>query len=174
MEVKSRGDLAKYFNKLGFKIGAEIGVYAGDFAETLCKAIPGLKYYGIDPWVNGNVKNHVMYGKYDFAKKRLRPYNATLVRKTSMDALRSFPDGALDFVYIDANPKFDYVITDLLAWSKKVKKGGIIAGNNYNAANNSSVILAVDGYVKSHSLSLNVTSHPKEDVTWWFVKKWNT
>jgi len=175
MDIKNRKELAKFFGKLGFKSGAEIGVYAGDFAETLCQHIPGLKYYGIDPWaVSGNMKNHLLSGKFDFAKKRLRPFQATLIKKTSSEALKLFADGSLDFVYIDANPKFDYVVSDIISWAKKVKKGGIISGNNYVATNQSNVTPAVNGYVNSHSLELHTTSDPKEPISWWFVKKWNT
>ena len=37
MKIKDKLELARYFNMLGFKVGAEIGVLDGDYALTLCK-----------------------------------------------------------------------------------------------------------------------------------------
>ena len=38
------------YAELGLKVGAEIGVDRGLFAADICKANPGVKLYGIDPW----------------------------------------------------------------------------------------------------------------------------
>ncbi len=172
--MKTRADLAKHFAQLGFKVGAEIGVLAGDYAKILCGSIPGLKYYGIDPWyVNNNMGDHAHRGKYELTKKNLAAFNATLISKPSMEAVKDFVDDSLDFVYIDANHGFDYVVKDIIAWTKKVKKGGIVAGHDYAIANTCGVIPAVNGYVQSHFLHLNLTTDPSESISWWFVKKWN-
>ena len=48
-----------------------------------------------------------------------------------MDAVKDFADESLDFVYIDANHEFKYVTEDIFEWSKKVRKGGAIAGHDY-------------------------------------------
>ena len=48
-----------------------------------------------------------------------------------MEAVKQFKDGSLDFVYIDGNHTFEYVINDIAEWSKKVRKGGIISGHDY-------------------------------------------
>lgn len=173
--MKTRADLAKYFARLGFKVGAEIGVLAGAYAVVLCETIPGLKYYGIDPWyVNDHMSNHAHRGKYEQAKKNLAPYDATLISKLSLEAVSDFADGFFDFVYIDGNHQFDYVVNDIIEWTKKVKKGGIVSGHDYAIANTCGVVPAVNGYVQAHSLRLNLTTDPSESTTWWFVKKWNT
>jgi hypothetical protein len=38
---------------------------------------------------------------------------------------------SLDFVYIDANHKYDAVKKDLELWYPKVRKGGVFAGHDY-------------------------------------------
>ena len=48
-----------------------------------------------------------------------------------MDAIEDFEDESLDFVYIDGHHGFRYVAEDLVEWSQKVKKGGIISGHDY-------------------------------------------
>ncbi|RJR28663.1 class I SAM-dependent methyltransferase [Candidatus Microgenomates bacterium] len=163
--LSSRKDLAKHFNELRFKSGAEIGVSVGEFAAVLCETIPDLKYYGIDLWPK---REHLAE-----AKKRLKPYNASFVRATSLEAAKRFKDNSLDFVYIDADHRFDFVVQDIISWTKKVRKGGIVAGHDYHASGTCGVKPAVDGYLQSHSLSLNLTTDTSEGISWWFVKKWN-
>jgi len=48
-----------------------------------------------------------------------------------MEAVEDFEDESLDFVYIDANHEFRYIAEDLCEWTKKVKKGGIVSGDDY-------------------------------------------
>ncbi len=130
----SRDDLPEFFVEMGFRVGAEIGVYKGEFSEKLCKA--GLKIYGIDPWavydeydLNPQARQDFLYGH---AQRILAAYpDCTLIRKTSMEAVKDFEDESLDFVYIDGHHGFKYVSEDIWEWSKKVKKGGIISGHDY-------------------------------------------
>src|SRR3990167_381360 len=42
--------LAELFAELGFEYGAEIGTDQGEYAEVLCKTIPDLTLFCIDPW----------------------------------------------------------------------------------------------------------------------------
>lgn len=129
-----RDDLPEFFREMGFKVGAEIGVEKGELTEALCRS--GLKMYAIDPWlayedlkVVVSQQTHDTF--YEEAKKRLAPYDCTIIRKTSMEAVKDFEDGSLDFVYIDANHSFKYIAEDICEWSKKVKKGGVISGHDY-------------------------------------------
>lgn len=54
------------------------------------------------------------------------------IRAESSEAAAHFADGTVDFVFIDANHTAEFVRRDVLAWLPKVKKGGIIAGHDYN------------------------------------------
>ena len=138
----TRSELPEFFVQLGFKRGAEIGVSHGlnmvDYLEA------GLEMYGIDPWMDSedNIHRKVIsvegkYGRtaegiYELAKIRLAKYpNCTLIRKDSVEASKDFPKRSLDFVYIDGNHLFGYVAMDLMKWSRKVRRGGIIAGHDY-------------------------------------------
>lgn len=131
----SRDDLPQLFVELGFKTGAEIGVYKGEFSQKL--ASTGLTLYSIDPWLIyptfDNPRGQARLDEqYTLAKQLLQPYpNCTIVRKTSMEAVTDFADNSLDFVYIDANHEFRYIAEDLYEWVKKVRPGGIISGHDY-------------------------------------------
>lgn len=131
----SRDDLPAFFKEMGFKVGAEIGVYKGEFLKMFLDC--GLKMYGIDPWLdysdyrNTKGQDRINF-QFEHASRLLSPYkNCTLIRKTSMEALSEFEDESLDFVYIDANHLLRYIIEDLSEWSKKVRKGGIISGHDF-------------------------------------------
>lgn len=131
----SRDDLPQFFVEMGYKVGAEIGVYKGEFSEKFAKA--GLKLYAIDPWRVYKDYNHPrgqqrLDFQYEHTKRVLAPYpNCEVIRKTSMEAVEDFEDESLDFVYIDANHEFRYIAEDLAEWTKKVKKGGIVSGHDY-------------------------------------------
>ena len=125
--------LPEIFRDLGYKVGAEIGVELGRYARCLVRKVPGLKLYGIDPWMTYedqfNLHNPDKF--YEKCVRDCAPYNIELIRKTSADAVGDFEDNSLDFVYIDGNHNFEYVVEDIAKWNKKVKVGGIISGHDY-------------------------------------------
>lgn len=131
----SREELGMLFRDLGFKKGAEIGVLAGAYSKKLVTVNPGLKLFGIDPWLSypefttaGPQSDYeTLYAK---AKKTVLP-GTVLVRKKSMDALADFEDNSLDFVYIDGNHEFTSEANDIHEWQKKVRPDGIVSGHDY-------------------------------------------
>jgi hypothetical protein len=135
-----RDDMAELFAELGFDKGAEIGVEKGLYSEVLCKANPNLHLSCVDPWhisayEPGIERVDYVQEKYDQRYKetvdRLAPYNCTIIRKKSLDAVKEFEDNSLDFVYIDANHDFVNFTNDLHCWKKKVRSGGIVSGHDY-------------------------------------------
>jgi len=130
----SRNDLPQFFVDRGYKTGVEIGVYKGEYSELLCKA--GLKLYGVEPYITyQNYRKHPKELPYEelesMTRQKLAPYDFTLIRKTSMEALADIPDDSLDFCYIDGNHSIPYIIQDIYEWNRKVKVGGVISGHDY-------------------------------------------
>ena len=139
-QMKGSVDLSKLFAELGFTNGVEVGTDQGLFAEVLCKDNPNLHLTCVDPWSAGayepgasgvNEQQKYFEERYQETVQRLKPYNVSIIRKTSVEALKDIPDHSLDFVYIDANHDFLNFITDLQGWMKKVRPGGIISGHDY-------------------------------------------
>lgn len=182
--MKNRLELATYFRDQGYLKGAEIGVFNGYFSEQLFKGIPGLKLYAVDPWqVYEGYRDHKfkrsMDAAYAMARERLGRFDVEFVRKFSMDAAKDFEDGSLDFVYIDANHEYAYVRDDIREWTKKVRIGGTVAGDDYylTPRGNVGVIKAVDEYVRENGYVLHITDwdmeNPVEDnrqPAWYFTK----
>jgi hypothetical protein len=130
------GGLTGLFAELGFKTGAEIGVEQGKFSESLCRANPGVWLACIDPWQTytrylDHVSQPKLDGFYHEALARLAPFGCEIIRKYSMEAVRQFEPLSLDFVYIDGNHEFEYVVNDIIEWSKVVRPGGIVSGHDY-------------------------------------------
>ena len=173
----TREELADYFVELGFKKGAEIGVERGKYTEVLCKA--GLEVYAIDAWTAyRGYREHVSQEKLDKfleeAKKRLAPYKCHIIKAFSLEAAKNFKDESLDFVYIDSNHSFIYIAQDLDAWSKKVRKGGIVAGHDFRkfggkyGLNSCHVKEVVQAWANSYKLNLKVTK--ERTPSWFYIK----
>ena len=131
-----RDDLAKWFKELGFTSGAEIGVKEGVYSEVLCKANPLLHLHSVDPWLvreeYHDNRGQGVFTKYEEnARKRLAPYDCTILKMKSGDAVAQFARRSLDFVYIDGHHNLFNVIHDLTMWSAVVRPGGIIAGHDF-------------------------------------------
>ena len=163
----SRDDLPHFFKELGFKVGAEIGVYKADFTSKFAEA--DLKMFGVDPWTaHEDYENDPVHAQFqdrqDFlfghAKRRVAPYeNVSLIRKTSMDAVKDFKNESLDFVYIDGHHGFKYATEDIWEWTKKVRKGGIISGHDYGTnqkAPNDPYVLHVQYVVDAYTAALGI------------------
>ena len=178
----SRDDLPQFFVDMGFTVGAEIGVYRGEFTEKLCKA--GLSIYAIDPWMGyygagrSERRSEMQNTNYNFALQKLSPFNnCTIIRKTSMDALNDIEAASLDFVYIDGDHRFRYIAEDLSEWSEKVKKGGIVCGHDYFCtspqANNViiQVKAVVDAYIGTYQIpNFYVFGKGDKTLSWMFIK----
>ena len=155
-----RNELALMFARLGFKRGVEVGTEGGKYANVLLKSIPELHLTCIDPWTvyddGGGYKDvdQERYNKYYAeAVERTKGYNCDLVRGYSMNVIKDWPDESIDFVYIDGNHRLDYVTNDIVNWTDKVKKGGIVAGHDFiklRDPHNSHVPYAVEAYAQAY------------------------
>lgn len=169
-------ELCKEFN---FTTGVEIGVEEGIFSELICQTNPSLTLYGIDPWLS-YVRGTQTYNQqklsrhYENAVKRLSKYpNCYIIRKYSMDAVMEFYEGSLDFIYIDGDHSFDFVMTDIIEWSKKVKSGGIVSGHDYKDSTSRlpfHTIIATQAYTKVHKISPWFIFTKDEAPSWMWVK----
>lgn len=169
--MKNRTELAQLFKDQGFKVGAEIGVADGDYSELLCKTIPNLKLYCVDLWrpyreYTDYTRPATFNRMYKRAQEKLSKYDCILIQKYSMEAINHFANGALDFVYIDANHSYKFVKDDIREWSRKVREGGIVAGHDY-ITSDMGVKEAVDEFVMKYNLKLHTTEEEKP-ISWYF------
>ena len=177
---KNRYQVYPVFNEMGFKVGCEVGVAAGRNAARMIEAIPGLKLALVDNYADS--KDYVHKGKSadvvrKIAKRRIiklhkkYDFEELFIRKDSLEAVKDFEDESLDFVYIDCNHSFDYVIRDIIEWGKKVKIGGVISGHDYYKFKDYGVVLAVDAYMAAHDVRPVYFTNDRTSTYFWVKVK---
>lgn len=127
-------------------MGTEIGVWKGDFSARMLKIVRPSSLHLIDPWKyypafgqswfgNESMSQDKMDAIYYSVEKRFaKQISAGVVkihRLPSTEAISAFPDDYFDWAYIDGNHSYEMVRKDLATIYPKVKKGGIIAGDDY-------------------------------------------
>jgi len=159
------------------KRGAEIGISEGVNAYNLLNGLPDLKtFYLVDRWLfyNECPRTKAKNLSYDEIRKRffnrldLFQDRIILLWMDSLKAAQQVKDNSLDFIYIDANHYYQFVLANIVAWTPKVKDGGIISGHDYGYGEKErgfGVKKAVNDCfgVKNVNVDNNTT-------TWWLVK----
>jgi hypothetical protein len=200
--INTRLDLIKHIGKEFTKgKGVEVGTFKGQFSKEIMNNWSGTLYM-VDVWrplesEYDDSSNHGKYdgGVYNNAMENIKGFEdrAIMVRATSEISSDMFNDESLDFVYIDANHAYDYVVQDIKLWHPKVKKGGYLCGHDYLSINWNEgpycpenkkdkfiwstggvymgvfgVNPAVDEFCQKYGYTLNLT---KEWFGSWYIKK---
>jgi hypothetical protein len=169
-----REGLYQLFAKLGYKVGCEVGVEKGKNAAVMFDTIPDLKLFGVDPYSQHPQCSYEYHAKIrgwddeylDHCKrqalKRMGGKNFELVQGFSEDTVNKFENNSLDFVYIDGDHSYDFVMLDVILWGRKVRKGGILSGHDYYKDRNrpgrrAKVTQAIDDYTRLHGIKFFIT-----------------
>ena len=204
MKINTRSDLINVFNNnIVNNLGIEVGTYAGDFAKEILNTYTG-KLFLVDTWRHHTDDSYIdIANKIDFKEiytkcsDNIKGYEdrCFMLKIDSKNASNLFDDDSLDFVYIDANHKYEAVKEDISCWFPKIRKGGILSGHDYliedsiftwNSIQKDEknkyifysdntflgefgVNAAVNEFVQQNNLKLNLTTN--EPFGSWFVFK---
>ena len=181
MEISSRDDFSVVFKSLGYKTGVEVGVLDGDFSVELEKF--GGKLYLVDAWrhIGGlddvnNPEDQEHEARYQRVKSRFCDNPKIEIRRgLSIEMSKTFADGELDWVYLDADHREEAVIEDIKAWYSKIRIGGMICGHDYFDSpgweGHRGVKAAVDGFFKDDKVFL--TKEFQYEHSWYVLKRHN-
>jgi hypothetical protein len=122
-------------------VGAEIGVYRGDFSKEILTT-PVRLLYLVDPWakqpgdvyfdpMNDEDQEHNFQVTLSNVREGIESDRVQIIRDFSVNAARSPLIQPLDWVFLDGNHQYAYVLEDLIAWSAKLKPTGVILGHDY-------------------------------------------
>lgn len=116
--------------------GVEVGVLRGKTSSILLLRRPGLFLHMVDPfWTKGIVKDDpndveaAAYRNTTFAAARRKVHKLPSAEAAADRLL--FYDGWYDFVYLDADHRYEHVLADCRAWWPKVRSGGVLCGHDY-------------------------------------------
>jgi hypothetical protein len=164
-----RDRFGRLFAEAGFTKGAEIGVRKGKYTRLLCRANPDLHMLCVDPWLPDGIRysQNKQDKIYQTCLANLKDYNVTIIRKTSMDAVKDVPLDSLDFAYLDACHHFDYIMEDIIHWARRVRSGGIIACHDFHYGSNVDVVEAVKAYTRSHHIDPWYVTKESQPTAYW-------
>lgn len=121
--------------------GVEIGVAFGSMSIWLTRLLPSVRMLAVDPFVAydpADGMSDYMAASGDDVEQLVRWRFATeghdrieLWRKTSRDAAAVVPQHSKDFVFIDADHRYEAVVEDIALWRSKVRPGGLLCGHDY-------------------------------------------
>jgi len=171
-------------------IAVELGVWRGHYSKSIIHHLIPKTFYGVDPYelyegytdkpggmsntefnsqTNMNNLHTEVQKKYEYLNDSYIKTKSILVREFGAPYAAQFEDNSVDFVYLDADHKYESVKEEIKAWWPKIKLGGILAGHDYIDVSYFGVIPAVDEFVEREKLELKITD--EEFATWWVTKK---
>jgi hypothetical protein len=151
-------------------IGVEIGVAGGEHALSILENLNIKKLYLVDPYdlYNTYTEGKEIYGisqstlkeTKKSAREKLKKYERQIVwiEQQSSKAISDINDN-LDFVYIDGNHAYDFVLEDLHKYYSLIRPGGVLGGHDYYngfAKSHSGLIKAVQEFASTLNLDLTV------------------
>lgn len=111
-------------------VAIELGVAEGYFSRKMLESGVFSRAFGVDRYADRH--NTAEY------KRALKHIGMTsryhLIRMSFSEALDLFPDGHFDFVYVDGYAHGGELGgTTIFSWFRKVRIGGVIAGDDYHS-----------------------------------------
>lgn len=130
-----------------YKVLVELGTWKGHSIKYLAKRLKEQNYefelFGVDLFddslIHNNEGNEYLKPQMEFVWEI---YNENLkrdgvrdfvkdIKKNSWDASNDFEDESVDFIFIDADHKYESVVKDIQSWLPKLKKGGMMSGHDF-------------------------------------------
>jgi SAM-dependent methyltransferase len=156
--LTSREELLRHLPKGA--VGAEIGVAEGAYSAAILEAAEPAELHLIDPWSHLEAGSDLLQGREILsgvdraavpgaafaaparnlegdaihAKVLARFEDDPRVRvhrQYSYKAAAGFADGYFDFVYLDGDHHYEFVLRDLEAFAAKLKPGGLLFGHDF-------------------------------------------
>jgi hypothetical protein len=137
--IDTRLDMLRTLPKGG--VVAELGVFVGDFADSIISECNPSRLHLIDKW-EGIVKCRNEEGirrrvnlseEYPRIAKKYSMIAEVIMNKGSTtDVMGTFQDAYFNWVYIDAGHSYAAVASDIITSTRTVKPGGFICGHDYS------------------------------------------
>lgn len=130
--------VSTFNNAIFVEIGTWKGQSAVYMAEKIKESGKNINFYTIDNFKNfdgydndEDVKNGNVFETYSRNIEPVKNYIHTIIGD-SKKVHEKFSENSIDFLFLDGDHTYKGVKKDLESWIGKIKRGGIIAGHDYN------------------------------------------
>ncbi len=115
-----------------------VGVFGAEFSERIVREAAPDHFYCVDPYTQypefeDSLNDRAVLARArKAAHDRMTPFRdrVSFIADFSVNAAKQFTDNSLDFIYVDGNHAYKFVTQDLEAWYPKLRRGGIMAGDD--------------------------------------------
>ena len=159
--------------------GVEVGVKKGENAVQVLNSLSNLtQFYLVDRWKAYSPEEAVLLERkvgymlqQKFDQWKAEAYSncttnpkVTILEMDASVAAKTLIDESItvNFVYIDASHKYEFVLHDCQTWLPLVKTGGVIGGHDFNNVNAPEVAAAAKEFAE-----LNHAKLEYENEDWW-------
>lgn len=160
------------------EVGSWLGRSAALMAVEIVNSKKNINFVCVDPWTDGgpDLKDTKYYKQlpkpvYQTFLENIRPVRhvVTPLRMTSLMGATKFADGEIDFLMLDGDHNYGAIRADIDAWLPKMKKGGVISGDDYLWPG---VQQAADETFgdKLHPVIKKAAGDYKKSVAYWWVQ----
>ncbi len=182
LEIRQKIRIWKpYMRKYHCDVITEIGICKGYNFRQLIAHKPKMAV-AVDIWRDDGVRSRNDFGfpqieldaQYlNFKNAMIRRPFVKIYRDYSFNVVKEFADEFFDFVYVDADHTHDGCLKDIVDWYPKVKKGGVLIGDDYRISTYwpgviYGVIEAVDEFVEHNNLKERFFELPR--YGWGIIK----
>ena len=169
----------------------DVGCFIGGFTKIMAKWAKKRdgKVYSIDLFDNScePIACWGVHKEYDVKEIFLRNIRdrglekyVEVIKGCSWEVAEKFENESVDFIYIDAEHKYNSCKKDIQNWYPKLKKGGMIAGHDYSHTTYDEKYIHEDGHGDRHHgvikavneafLNKGLNLNHKHNI-WWHKKE---
>lgn len=168
-------------NLIGKKdlVGVEVGVYMGANSNDILGNLDIKKLYLVDPYFEeSTIFTSVNYKSFivkEYAQNRLKEYNDKIVwiDDVSENIFYYIDDDYFDFVYLDGDHTYEWVMKDLVRFYPKIKDGGLFGGHDFDEETKGNQVkkAVVDFFTPlKKDIYFDVDPYSESTHDWWVFK----
>lgn len=168
-------DIIKNYKNINW---LEIGVFKGQNPKFVLNSFDIDKIHLIDPYIPLDYLPQY-FGTKEMVNTSKEESESLLIKHKdkcvwyqdfSENVVHKFDEESIDIIYIDGNHSYDAILRDLENYYDKIKKGGLIIGDDYNEPG---VKKAIEEFAKKMNIVYQtITKYPNPPPThkFWFKK----
>lgn len=160
-------------NDVFVEVGSFMGKSTSCMATFIKNSGKKIDFYAVDHW-QGSEEHKEHYSDIhlwesfqdNMVKYKLTEYIKPII-KDSIEASKLFSDESIDFLHLDASHDYENVLLDIKSWYPKIKKGGVMSGDDFDLKHWPGVVKAVTECFGG--MNVHIINKPDEIGNLWIL-----